>query len=292
MASISTTLELVDHISGRLAAIGGRVQGLANLFGELDSCISAVQARMEKLDLHAPEWTLEPLELTGLEKTEIPEIDVPELAVHVNEPDGIDMMQAGVVSWTVPDIEIPEIDRYELPVQLSAFPEIWAAEADVSGVNGGMLQGLAQEIELQQDMLSGAAAVAANAAVAAVEAVMNRVSGAELGTDFSMGLAQGIRSGAASVAAAARAVAAAAASAARMALDIHSPSRVAQQIGAQFGAGFAEGIAGCEDGVSGAVGRLAGIAYRELNGEVQSGLRLFGTLEQAEDDGKGCYHHQ
>lgn len=286
MASISTTLELVDHISGRLAAIGGRVQGLAKLFGELDGCISAVQARMKNLDLHAPEWELEPPELTGLEKFEIPEIDVPELVVHVNEPDGIDMMQAGVVSWTAPDIEMPEVDCYELPVQLSAFPGIWAAEADAAGVNGGMLQGLAKEIELQQHMLSGVTAAAANAAVAAAEEVMNRASGAELGADFSTGLAQGIRSGAASVTSAARAVASAAASAARAALDIHSPSRVAQRIGAQFGAGFAEGIAGSGDGVSKATGHLTGIAYRELNSAVRSGVQLFGVLEHAEDDGE------
>ncbi len=277
MASISTTLELVDHISGRLAAIGSRVQALADCFGELDGRISGVQGRMEQLEFRPGEWEFGRIELPRPAAMELPEIGTPELETLYPGLNGLQAVQPARIMWLAPEIQAPELPALRMT-------------AGVDGPEGQseLLHGLAQELMTQGERLSDAAEMSAGAAAEAAARAMDRAQGIQIGADFSGGLAQGIRSGMSSVLAAARSVAAAAASAARSALDIHSPSRVAQQIGAQFGAGFAYGIEDSKDRVTNAAGRLSGVAYRELDGEIWSGLRLFSALErlQLEDDGE------
>ena len=266
MATIRTTLELVDNISGRLAAIGGRVQELADHFMHLDRRINGVQSDMARFETRAPEWNMpgtpvwnpEPgtIGLTGLQLPEMPEA-----------------VSAGMAA---PELLTPEWGVLSVP------EPGFGMENGLVGDGFTLLQGMAEAMQAQQGMLQAAAAAAADAAVLSAQQAASPAVGMAIGADFAAGIAQGIRSRVSAVAAAARSAASAAASAARSALDIHSPSRVAQEIGAYFGAGFASGIADSGTEVSKAVARLSGIAYRELDGGIRSGLRIFSELEQAQ----------
>lgn len=285
MATISTTLELVDRMSGRLTAIAGRVQALADRFLQLDGRIGSVQARLEALGTQDFQMNAPEIALPGIEKVEIPErvMAVERLAVPFVQQAVQTEMQVPAAEMLTPTV--PEI-MLSVPEMLApTVPEIPGVRAEITaGISEdgtGFLSGIAEKIQSQRGMLASLAGEAANAAVAAVQRGMQPAVGAAIGMHFAEGLAQGIRSRISSVAAAARAVANAANSAARAALDIHSPSRAAEEIGAYFGAGFAEGINASGGAVSKAAGRLSGIAYRELDAQLWSGIRFFGELEQA-----------
>ena len=266
MATISTTLELVDRMSGRLTAIAGRVQALSDRFMQLDGRIGSVQARMEALGLHGPE------------------LNIPEV-----QPGAIQMYAAGTA---VPGRAVQTVLRERSPVAAgqaaASMPEAYGMQAEaavqLSRDGAALLEGIAGQMQAQQGLLASIAGAAADAAVLAVQRAMQPSVGAAIGMRFTEGLAQGIRSRMAAVAAAARAVANAASSAARHALDIHSPSRAAEEIGAYFGAGFAEGICGSGQAVSRAAGRLSGIAYRALDEQIWSGISCFNALEQAQHE--------
>lgn len=299
MASISTTLELVDHMSGRLAAIGSRVQALTDRFSELDGRIGSVQASMERLKMGAAEMSIPEIpalktgytqfgkaRMAGWELPELRELEVP---ISAPETLTADLPQAAVIRLEYLLSDMPELPAYVTQMAqitysgLSKTPE----EAFYS-MESGMLTGLAEELRLQRDELAAAAAEGAGSAVEAVRQLMDGLAGKQIGMDFSIGLARGIRGGMGSVVDAARAVAAAAAAASRAALDIHSPSRVSEGIGLQFAAGFAGGIADKENAVSRAAGRLCGIACRELDTDIWKGLHFFSELEriQTEDGGE------
>ena len=263
MATIRTTLELVDNISGRLAAIGGRVGAVADQFMHLDRCINGVQNSMAHFEMCMPEWNM------------------PETPVWNPQPETSGLMRVQLPEAVSTGMAAPELLTPEWGV-LSVPEPGFGMENGLVGDGFTLLQGMAEAMQAQQGMLQAAAAAAADAAVLSAQQAASPAVGMAIGADFAAGIAQGIRSRVSAVAAAARSAASAAASAARSALDIHSPSRVAQEIGAYFGAGFAGGIADSGTEVSKAVARLSGIAYRELDGEIWSGLRIFSELEQAQ----------
>ena len=266
MATISTTLELVDRMSGRLTSIAGRVQALSDRFMQLDGRIGSVQARMEALGMHGPE------------------LNMPELQIREIQMDQSGTVVPGHAAQTVLRESLPTAAGQAAASATEAYGMRAEAAVQLSGDGAALFEGIAGQMQAQQGLIASVAGTAANAAVLAVQRVMQPSAGAAIGMRFTEGLAQGIRSRMAAVAAAARAVANAASSAARQALDIHSPSRAAEEIGAHFGAGFAEGIYGSGQAVSKAAGRLSGIAYRALDEQIWSGISCFNELEQAQHE--------
>lgn len=221
MASISTSITLVDNVSRRLAVIAAGVAELTNTFAALSGAVDAAQADMAAFDgSKALKASNAPGTASGglkIEAVIAPKIDATALeAARAEMGQRLQaMLDGAAAAWQGDAMEAlgAQVPRYI-----------------ASGVEDGSghLLGCVREV-------SGGAAEAAGEA-------MRMSVGRGIGLEFSSGLAAGIRAGKSGVVNAARSMANAAASAARAALDIHSPSRVMEKAGGYFGEGFSLGI--------------------------------------------------
>lgn len=235
MASISTSIELVDRVSGRLAVIEAGALALCGAFEQLDAAIGAAEAGLAGFSAAGmPEGGR-----MEIEARIIPKLDTAGIR------DGMAEGQAGIAA------------------QVQAMLDGAAAAYRGDGMQrlgrqvperliAGMEEGAGRLESRMREICAGGVQAAGEA--------MNAAAGRRIGMNFSSGLAAGISAGRSGVVKAARAVANAAAGAARAALDIHSPSRVMKEAGGYFGEGFSIGIEESARAVQDAAARLAGCA--------------------------------
>lgn len=256
MASISTSIELVDRVSGRLAVIEAGALALCGAFEQLDAAIGAAEAGM-----------------AGLNGTGMPEGGRMEIEARIIPRLDMAGIRGGMAEG-----------QAGIAVQVQAMLDGAAAAYRGDGmqrlgrqvpeaITAGMEAGAGRMAGRMREMCAGGVQAAGEA--------MNAAAGRRIGMNFSSGLAAGISAGRSCVVKAARAVANAAASAARAALDIHSPSRVMEEAGGYFGEGFSIGIEESARAVQGAAERLAGCAQAAAAQVMDGGLSRGAVLERS-----------
>ncbi len=269
MASITTSIELVDRVSDRLAAIEAGAAALSGTLGQLGKAVDGVSASLAGM--------LGMAGMTGMDGFEyLPEGGALEIEARI-----------------VPQLDIAALEDKggDIAAQLQAMLDSAAA-----AWQGERMQALGRQVpeHIAAGMDAGAGTLTAQAdqlsagCVQAAQEAMSVSAGRSIGLNFSGGLAAGIRAGRSGVVNAARAVANAAASAARAALDIHSPSRVMEEAGGYFGEGFSIGIEDSALAVQRAAARLAccaqAAAEQAASGEeIGRGARLIGSHGQLDD---------